>query len=264
MIKILFFGDIFGRPGRNAIKKILPELKEKYRPDLVIANGENLAHGNGVTTLTVKEMTEAGIQIFTGGNHTFDNTQEAEALLSAPDSLLLRPANYPQNDAGKGAKLVDVNGVNVLVFNLMGRVFIKEDLSDPFSMAQQIVDEYKDRATIFILDFHAEATSEKIALGHYLDGKVSAIFGTHTHVPTEDYCITKNGTAYVTDVGMVGPHDSVIGLTKDSIITQYLTQIRQKHDVPEKEPLEVNAIYLEIDEKNGKTTRLEKIRRIIA
>lgn len=264
MIKIIFFGDIFGRPGRNGIKKILPELKEKYQPDLIIANGENLAHGNGVTTLTIKEMMDAGIQIFTSGNHVFDNPTEAEVVFNMPDSPLLRPANYPKETPGQGAKLLTINNINILVFNLMGRVFIKEDLNDPFTLADQIIAEYKEKTNIFVLDFHAEATSEKIALGHYLDGKISAILGTHTHVPTEDYHITSNGTAYVTDVGMNGPADSVIGLTKDTIIKQYLTQVKQKHDVSEKGPAEINAIYLEIDAQTGKTIRLEKIHKIIA
>lgn len=263
MLKILFFGDIFGRPGRNGVKKILPELKEKYQPDLIIANGENLAHGNGITTLTIKEMADAGIQVFTSGNHVFDNPTEAEAIFNMPDSPLLRPANYPAETPGQGAKLLTINDTGILVFNLMGRVFIKEDLNDPFVLADQIISEYKDKANVFLLDFHAEATSEKIALGHYLDGKISAIFGTHTHVPTEDYHITPNGTAYVTDIGMTGPADSVIGLTKDTIIRQYLTQVKQKHDVPEKGLAEINAIFLEIDEKTGKALRLEKIRKII-
>lgn len=263
MIKIIFFGDIFGRPGRNAIKKILPELREKYQPDLIIANGENLAHGNSITSPTLNEMLESGIDVFTGGNHIFDR-EEASVLLSAPDSPVLRPANYPKEDPGKGVKLIRIKDANILIFNLLGRVFMKEDVDDPFLIAQNIIDYYKKDTKIFILDFHAEATSEKVALMHYLDGKISAMIGTHTHIGTADYKITKQGTAYVTDIGMVGSADSVIGLKKEPVIEQYLTQIKQKMEVPEDGELEVNALYLEIDENTGKSVKLEKIYKIIA
>jgi len=262
MIKILFFGDIFGRPGRDAIKKTMPELKKKYRPDLVIANGENLTHGNSITSPTLNEMLEAGIDVFTSGNHIFDR-EEASALLANPDSPVLRPANYPKEDPGKGTKLIRINDVNVLIFNLLGRVFMKEDVDDPFAMSKNIIDYYKKDTQIFILDFHAEATSEKVALMHYLDGQISAMIGTHTHIPTADYKISKQGTAYVTDIGMVGSADSVIGLKKEPVIEQYLTQIKQKMEVPENGELEVNALYIEIDENTGKSVKIEKIYKII-
>lgn len=263
MIKILFFGDIFGKPGRNAIKKILPGLKKQYSPDLIIANAENLAHGQSITSPTLNEMIEAGVDVFTTGNHIFDR-EEASALLSAPDSPVLRPANYPKEDPGKGTRLIRVKDSNVLIFNLLGRVFMKEDVDDPFKIAQDIVDYYKKDTKVFILDFHAEATSEKIALMCHLNGKISAMIGTHTHIPTADYRITKQGTAYVTDIGMVGPADSVIGLKKEPIIEQYLTQTKQKMEVPEDSDLEVNALYIEINEDSGKSVKLEKIYRIIA
>lgn len=263
MIKILFFGDIFGKPGRNAIKKVLPELKKQYSPDLIIANGENIAHGRSITSPTLQEMVGAGIDVFTTGNHIFDR-EEASTLLSDPDSPLLRPANYPKEDSGKGTKLVRIKDANILIFNLLGRIFMKEDVDDPFTMAQNIIDYYKKDTKIFILDFHAEATSEKIALMYHLDGQISAMIGTHTHIPTADYHITKQGTAYVTDIGMVGPADSVIGLKKEPIIEQYLTQIKQKMEIPEDGDLEINALYLEIDKNSGKTVKLEKIYRIIA
>lgn len=263
MIKIIFFGDIFGRPGRDAIKKILPELKKQYSPDLIIANAENLAHGTGVTSSTIAEMREAGIDIFTSGNHVFDRPEAAESILNSPNSPLLRPANYPSEDPGKGVKLINIKGSNIVIFNLLGRVFMKEDVEDPFATAQRIINQYKKDTNIFIADFHAEATSEKIALLHYLDGQMSLLVGTHTHIPTADYKITKKGTAYTTDLGMVGPADSVIGLTKDTIIKQYLTQIKQKHDIPEDGGLEINAIYIEIDENTGKAIGIEKIYRTI-
>lgn len=263
-MKILFFGDIFGKPGRNAVKKIMPELKEKYQPDLIIANAENLAHGNGVTASTISEMREAGIDVFTSGNHVFDKQEEAQKILNDPDSPLLRPANYPKEDPGKGVKLIRIRDINILIFNLLGRVFMKEDVDDPFITAQNIVDYHKKDANIFILDFHAEATSEKVALMHYLDGKISALIGTHTHIPTADNKITKKGTAYITDIGMVGPADSVIGLKKEPVIEQYLTQIKQKMEVPENGGLEINAIYLEIDEKTGKAVTIEKIHKLVA
>ncbi len=261
MIKILFFGDIFGRPGREAVKKILPELKKQYSPDLIIANAENLAHGKGVTRLTIAEMQEAGINIFTGGNHTF-HREDAPEVVGDSSLPIIRPLNYPDSVPGEGFKIVEVGSNKILIFNLLGRVFMKENTNDPFLTAQKILADNKD-VKISILDFHAEATSEKIALKHYLDGKISAILGTHTHIPTADWKITKNGTAYVSDIGMCGPADSVIGLDKDQIIKQYLTQIPQKKIVPENGEAEINAVYLEIDGNSGKTINVEKIHRIV-
>lgn len=261
MIKILFFGDIFGRPGREALKKILPELKKQYSPDLIIANAENLAHGKGVTRPTVAEMQEVGIDIFTSGNHIF-HREDALEVVGDLDLPIIRPLNYPDGVPGEGFKITEINGVKILVFNLLGRVFMKENTNDPFLAAQKILADNKD-VKISILDFHAEATSEKIALKHYLDGKISAILGTHTHIPTADWKITANGTAYVSDIGMCGPTDSVIGLDKNQIIKQYLTQIPQKKIISENGEAEINAIYLEIDDNSGKTTKIEKIFRVV-
>lgn len=261
MLRILFFGDIFGRPGREAVKKILPELKKQYSPDLIIANGENLAHGKGVTRLTIAEMQESGIQLLTGGNHIF-HREDAPEVVGDSSLPIIRPLNYPDGVPGNGFKTIEISGTRILVFNLLGRVFMKENTEDPFLTAQKILADNKD-ARISILDFHAEATSEKIALMHYLDGKISAILGTHTHIPTADWKITKGGTAYVSDIGMCGPTDSVIGLNKEQIIKQYLTQIPQKKIIPETGEAEINAIYLEIDENTGKATKIEKIHRIV-
>lgn len=263
MIKILFFGDIIGKPGRNAIKKILPGLKNQYQPNLIIANVENLAHGLGVTSSTLNEMIEAGIDVFTSGNHIFDKLEEATALLNKPNSPLLRPLNYPQNDPGKGAKIINIENTKIAIISLQGRVFMKEDIADPFSETKKFINENKKEVKIFIIDFHADATSEKVALMHYLDGEVSAILGTHTHVPTADSKITKEGTAYITDVGMTGPIDSIIGQKKEPIIQQYLTQISQKKDVPEDGEQEINAVYLEIDGNTGKAIKIEKIYQIL-
>lgn len=261
MIKIIFFGDIFGRPGREAVKKVLPELKKQYSPDLIIANAENLAHGKGVTRLTIAEMREVGINLFTGGNHIF-HREDAPEVIGDLDLSIIRPLNYPDGVPGEGFKIIEINGAKILVFNLLGRVFMKENTNDPFLIAQKILDGNKD-VKISILDFHAEATSEKIALKHYLDGKISAILGTHTHIPTADWKITSSGTAYVSDIGMCGPTDSVIGLDKNQIIKQYLSQIPQKKIISENGETEINAIYLEIDKNSGKTTKIEKIFRVI-
>lgn len=261
MVKILFFGDIFGRPGREAVKKILPELKKQYSPNLIIANAENLAHGKGVTRLTIAEMQEVGIDIFTSGNHIF-HREDAPEVVSDSSLSIIRPLNYPDGVPGKGFKIIEINGAKILIFNLLGRVFMYENTEDPFLAAQKILADNKD-VRISILDFHAEATSEKVALMHYLDGKISAILGTHTHIPTADWKITKGGTAYVSDIGMCGPADSVIGFDKEPIIKRYLTQIPQKKIISENGEAEVNAIYLEIDENSGKVTKIEKIYRII-
>jgi len=258
-IKILFFGDIFAKIGRQAITKALPELKDKYQPDLILANAENLAHGKGVTESTIKEMQDLGIEIFTSGNHVWDKN-DVYSIFNKKDSPLLRPANYPEGTPGKGEKIVKIGLNNLLVVNLIGRVFFREDFDDPFKIINQILESHKkDKLAGIIVDFHAEATSEKVALGYYLDDRVSALIGSHTHVQTADERILDNGTAYISDLGFIGAKNSVIGLDQKIIIKNYLTQINEPGEIPESGICQINGIYLEINPKTQKAIKIERI-----
>lgn len=261
MIKVLFFGDIFGKIGRQALKKVLPQLIKKLKPDLVLANVENLAHGLGVTKKTLQEIKEIGVDFFTSGNHIWKKKEVLE-LFCDPEfkDILLRPANYPDGVPGSGYKLVPVKQYFLLVINLLGRVFMKENLDCPFRKAEEILaknDFKKINGTI--VDFHAEATSEKVSLGHWLDGKVSAVLGTHTHIGTQDAKILPGGTAYLSDIGMVGAKDSVIGIKKDGPIKEFLTQVPQTFEIPEKGETVVNAVFFTIDPKTKKTTIIQRV-----
>lgn len=259
-LKILIFGDICGKIGRKAVAKILPDLKKKYDPDLTIANVENLAHGKGTTVKTLEEMIEAGIDFFTSGDHAFDKSEVIE-ILEQKNCPLIRPANFPDGVPGKGEKMLEIGTKKVLVVNLMGRVFMKSQYDCPFKRMDEILEKYKNEGlSAIIVDMHAEATSEKNAFGLYLDGKVSAVLGTHTHIGTDDYKILPQGTAFVTDIGMVGASDSILGVDKENILKNFLTQIPQTHEIPEEGLCLVNAIYIEIDTKDKKTTKIKKIK----
>lgn len=260
MLKILFFGDVSGRIGRNAITKILPTLRKKLDPDLVIANAENIAHGTGITEKTLKELTDAGVDFFTSGDHAFDK-KEAIGILEDKNSTLIRPANYPLGVPGVGAKLLEIGTKKILVINLMGRVFLKNQYDCPFRKADEILEEFRDEnLSAVIVDFHAEATSEKNGLARYLDGRVSAVLGTHTHVGTDDWQIFPDGTGFVTDVGMVGAKDSILGVDKKGILKTFLTQIPEAHEIPEEGICTVNAIYLEIDPKTKQAKKIKKMK----
>lgn len=260
MIKILFIGDIVGRIGREATKKALPNLKAKYLADIIIANGENLAHGKGVSEKIIQEMTDAGIDIFTSGNHVWKN-KEVYKILEKTDNPLLRPANYPPMVPGSGIKEVKIGAKSLFVINLMGRVFMREDLDCPFRTADELLKNIdQDNCAGIIVDFHAEATSEKIATKHYLDGRVSAIIGTHTHVPTADEQITDSGTAYISDAGAVLDKDSIIGVKKKAILKSFLWQIDQTHEIATKGIAELNGVYLEIDSTSRRATKIERIK----
>jgi metallophosphoesterase (TIGR00282 family) len=258
-IKILFLGDIFGRIGRQGVIKLLPELKKQYKPDLIIANAENLAHGHGITINSLKEMTEAGIDFFTSGNHIFDKP-DGEFILAEKDAPIIRPANYIEEKPGQGEKILKVGENKLLVVNLMGRVFLPEEYKNPFLMAEEILNKYKDEElNAIIIDFHAEATSEKIALGYFLDSRVSAVIGTHTHVATADEIILPGGTAYITDAGMTGAKGSVIGLEKNEVIQNFLNESGMSAEIPESGICQLNGLYLEIDPETKKTIKIEKI-----
>jgi len=252
-IKVLFIGDIVGRPGRRAVENFLAENKNKY--DLVVANGENLAGGRGMTKDTYDQMVQAGVDYFTSGNHIWNN-RDFIPLLDQKDIKVLRPANYPKITPGKGYAQLELKGNKILIINLQGRVFMPENLDNPFLVAEEIIKQNDDK--IAIIDIHAEATSEKVALGLYLDGRVSAVLGTHTHIQTADEKILPKGTAYISDVGMCGPVDSVLGVEKEIIIQKFLTELPQSHRVASGRSI-FNAIELEIDTHTKKTLNLERI-----
>lgn len=261
MLKIIFFGDVFGRIGRQAIKKILPTLKKKYQPNIVIANGENMAHGLGVTKKILTEMKRAGVDFFTSGNHIWKK-REIYKIFDDPElkNYIIRPANWSTGVPGQGFKLLKVGKLSLLVVNLLGRVFIDQTTECPFKTIDKILNKHKDKKINAVLvDFHAEATSEKVAIGWYLDGRVSAVLGTHTHVATADAKILPQGTAYLTDVGMVGAKDSVIGVKKEQPLAGFLTQLPQVFEPPEKGIALVNAVYLEIDPRTKKTVKIKRI-----
>lgn len=221
-MQILFIGDIVGEPGRRVTRRALKKLKRTAMPDLVIANGENAAGGAGITPDIADELLSCGIDVITGGNHTWDKREILPVLDRAAN--ILRPANYPEGTPGSGVALATArNGETVAVVNLMGRVFMAP-IEDPFRAADRILDEIGDAARTIVVDIHGEATSEKIAMARYLDGRVTAVLGTHTHVPTADARVLPGGTGAVTDVGMTGPVDSIIGVDADLVLTRFLTQ----------------------------------------
>ncbi|MFQ6082493.1 MAG: TIGR00282 family metallophosphoesterase [Candidatus Aminicenantia bacterium] len=254
-VRILFLGDIVGRSGRKALKRFLPEIEKQYSIDFIIANGENAAGGIGLTEKVGKELLEE-IDILTSGNHIWDK-KEALAFLDK-NSRILRPANFPPGNPGKGGVITpDRKGRKIAVLNLQGRIFM-EPIDCPFQVAVKEIEKLKRMTSIIIVDFHAEATSEKQALGWYLDGKVSALIGTHTHVLTADERILPGGTAYITDVGMIGGINSVIGIKKEQAIKRFLTAIPQRFEVGKGRKI-LSGTYLEIDSSSGKAISIKRI-----
>jgi metallophosphoesterase (TIGR00282 family) len=253
---ILAIGDIVGKPGRQAVQAFVPELRQEYGIDLVIANGENAAGGFGLTIGTAQEFLDDGVDVITSGNHIWAQ-KEIIAYLDE-DMPILRPLNYPPGVPGRGYLLK--NGV--LVVNLMGRTFMNS-LDCPFRAMDALLAERSSKNKVIIVDFHAEATSEKVAMGHYLDGRVSAVLGTHTHVGTIDTRILSGGTAYVTDIGMTGPDDSVIGDDAEAVIQRFLTMLPHRLSVGKGKPV-FNAIMVGIDEKSGRATSIERISQELA
>jgi metallophosphoesterase (TIGR00282 family) len=255
-MKILFVGDIVGKPGRRAVQALVPEIIERHRVEFVIANCENAAAGFGVTRDVVEELYSNRIDVLTSGNHIWDK-KEINEFIEDYESLI-RPANYPEGTPGRGSVVMtSPSGAQVCVINLMGRVFMRP-LDCPFRTAQREVERLKQRARIVIVDMHAEATSEKQALGWFLDGKVSAVLGTHTHVQTADDRILPEGTAYITDVGMTGSFNSVIGIRKDAILERFLTQIPNRFEVA-KGDVQLQGVILDVDEKSGISRGIERL-----
>jgi metallophosphoesterase (TIGR00282 family) len=253
-ISFLFLGDVIGRPGRKVLKKYLPFFVEKYSPSLVIANGENAAGGIGITEEIGRELLSQ-VDVLTSGNHIWDK-KEAESYLDK-EPRLLRPANYPPQNPGKGTYIFEsVKGKKVGILNLQGRVFM-DPIDCPFRVADEEIKQLKDTTPVVIVDFHAEATSEKQAMGWYLDGKVSAVIGTHTHVATADERILPRGTAFITDVGMVGGFDSVIGIRSQLAIKRFLTGRPQRLE-PAKTGLLFCAVFVEVEEESGKALSIKR------
>ncbi len=255
-VKILFIGDIIGKPGRQALSRQLDRLVDRYCVDMVIANGENAAGGFGLTTDTAKELFDLGVGGLTSGNHIWDKKEQVPLVLAS--QRIIRPANYPEGVAGQGSMILTTpGGVKVGVLNLEGRVFMKY-LECPFRTADREIERLRQETPIILVDFHAEATSEKASLGWYLDGRVSAVIGTHTHVQTADERILTQGTAYMSDAGMTGSFDSVIGIGKDEAIRKFLTQLPVKFEVPKKD-IRLNGVVIDIDETTGKALAIERI-----
>lgn len=245
-MKILFLGDIVGRLGRQGVSAVLPGLKTTYAPDIIIANAENASHGRGITEKSYLELRDAGIDLFTSGNHILSRKDTFD-ILNDKNGVLLRPANYPTDVPGVGIKQFSVGIKSLVVLNLMGRVFMRELLDCPFRTLDRLLEQQicKDADAIFV-DFHAEATSEKNAFGLYADGSVSAVVGTHTHIQTADNRLLPKGTAYITDVGGCYGENTVLGVEKEPIIKNFLTQIPQSHTFPESGECRINGVLVEI------------------
>jgi hypothetical protein len=258
-MKILFIGDLIGRPGRAITGGLLPELKKEFSPDVVIANGENSAAGVGITKKVYDELMDMGIDVITMGNHIWDRREFLPDIASCPN--LVRPANYPDGVPGKGYDIYSMKGIKYGVINLVGRVFMS-CINDPFQAANAIIQKMKSETHIIFIDFHGEATSEKNALAWYLDGKVSAVIGTHTHIQTADERILPKGTAFITDAGMVGAYDSIIGVQKEQIIKRFLLSMPERFEPEDKGPGIFNGLLIDIDE-SGKAREIKRIYKII-
>jgi metallophosphoesterase (TIGR00282 family) len=262
-VKLLFIGDIVGQPGRRAVRELLPKLREQHGLQFIIANGENSAGGNGITPKIAEEIFAAGVDAITCGDHLWDQKEVIELLQN--EKRFLRPLNYPAGTPGQGSAVFETQNSKlktqdcppVAVLNLQGRTFMA-DLENPFHAARAEVARLRQRTKIIFVDMHAEATSEKIALARMLDGQVSAVVGTHTHVQTADEQIFPGGTAYLSDAGFTGPHESVIGREIEPVIQRFLTGIPQRFEVA-KERVRLNGVVIEIDEASGKAVKIQRV-----
>lgn len=255
-MKILVIGDIIGNSGVKKVKEIIPEYKKQNNIDYIIANGENSAEGMGITIKIFEELKKCGVNIVTMGNHTWG---KKEIFNFIDDERIVRPANYPAGVPGAGYRIHQCNGKKIAVINLIGRVDIAVLSENPFLKADAIINQIKNKADIIIVDFHAEATAEKIAMGYYLDGRVTCVFGTHTHVQTADETILEGGTGYITDIGMTGPKKSVIGMDVSASVKRFVTALPEKYKVSDDKDIILTGCVLEI---NDETCRIEKINRI--
>ena len=254
-MKILAVGDIVGESGVRKLKEELPRIKKEKNIDFVITNGENSAGGMGLTEKNFKDIMEAGTNVVTMGNHTWG---KKDIFKFIDDPNLLRPANYPKGVVGKGLGIYECKGRKIAVMNFLGRVDLNILTENPFVLAKEMVEELQGKVDMIFIDFHAEATAEKIAMGRFLDGKITALFGTHTHVQTADEQILPNGTAYITDLGMTGPKESVIGMNIQASLKRFETTLPEKYKLAEGACI-LNAVIFEIDDENNKATSIERI-----
>jgi metallophosphoesterase (TIGR00282 family) len=263
-VKILFIGDIVGEPGRRAVKLLLPDLRRQHAVDFVIANGENAAGGSGITPRIAEEMFAAGVEVITSGDHLWDQKEVVHLLADEP--RFLRPLNYPPETPGRGTGLYRVNlaggepgrELQIGVLNVQGRTFMQPPLDNPFVAMRDAVRRLRGQTPILFVDVHAEATSEKIALARFLDGQVSAVVGTHTHVQTADEQIFPGGTAYLSDAGFTGPHESVLGREIEPVIQRFLTSIPQRFEVA-KDRVLLHGALIEVDETSGRAKKIERV-----
>jgi metallophosphoesterase (TIGR00282 family) len=256
-MRVLILGDVMGRPARRAVRDLVPSLIQKEEIDLAVANAENSAGGMGVDIKSAKELLSAGVQVLTSGNHIWKK-KEIYPFLDEQESLI-RPANFPSGAPGRGWCIWQHNGLRALVINLQGRVFMPNHVDDPFRCVDEILKQQGSQSPVVIVDMHAEATSEKCAMGWYLDGRASLVFGTHTHVQTADERILPAGTAYITDVGMCGPFDSVIGMEKETVIRGFITQLPRQFEVAQ-ENVMLQGVITDIDEESGKAKAIRRLR----
>ncbi len=254
-LNLLFIGDIVGKPGLEMVQMWLPSLEKKYRADLIIVNGENASDGKGFTAKEGKIIFDLGVHVVTGGNHTWDKQQSQEYLKTEPRSI--RPMNYPKGTYGNGYYIAETRKGKVGVINLQGRAFMPQ-IDCPFRTADWIVNKIRQETKMIFIDFHAEATAEKLALVNFLKGKISALVGTHTHIQTSDERIFPFGTAYITDSGMTGPYESVIGMKTDAAINRFLYQTPQKYQTASEE-VHLCGVFIKIDTETGNAVEIERI-----
>lgn len=256
-MRILVIGDIIGNSGVKKIKEIIPNFKKENNIDFIIANAENSADGMGITVKIFEDLKKSNIDVMTMGNHTWGK-REIFSIIDEPQ--IIRPANYSKGVPGKGYMIYECNGKNIAVINLIGRVDIAVLSENPFLKVEGIIEKIKDKADIIIIDFHAEATAEKIAMGYFLDGKVTCVYGTHTHVQTADEKILENGTAYITDIGMTGPVYSVIGMDVEASLKRFVTTLPERYKVSADKNIMMNGIILQINDETCRTEKIERVK----
>ncbi|PAE16475.1 TIGR00282 family metallophosphoesterase [Virgibacillus sp. 7505] len=255
-MKLLFIGDVVGEPGRQMVQEYLPRLKQRFQPQLTIINGENSADGKGINEQIYKQFLEWGAQAITMGNHTWDKRDIFEFIDDA--KYLVRPSNLPPGTPGKGIIYVKVNQHEVAIINLLARTFMMP-ADDPFREADRLIEEARKRTNLIFVDFHGEATSEKQAFGWYVDGRVSAVVGTHTHTQTADERILPSGTAYISDAGMTGPYEAILGMEREAVIKRFLTGLPVRFEVPKKGKSQLNGVVIDLDPQTGKASSIKRI-----